>query len=413
MTIQFEQLLNLPDIRVLSFEMDEERIKCDIESTRGYAICHQCGQRATQFFEHGEILPLRHLPIGEREVMLYLHTKRYRCLHCAGRTTTTERGGWYDTDAGCTLAFTKFLLRALVNSTLQDVAAKHGVKYGRVRGLLRRCVKREVDWAQCQHLKILGLDEISLLKGHQDFVTIVSTRDAAGKPVILAVLEGRQKETVENFLKTIPQRLQATIAEVCTDLYAGFINAAKTVLPQASIVADRFHVAKLYRAALDELRKREMKELKSILKKEEYAGLKGVLWALRRKQDDLTEEEQYLLELLFECSPALRKAYNLREKLTAIFDTNQTREAARQALLDWIKQVKKSGLECFDKFIGTLMEHLEIITNYFINRSNSGWIEGLNNKIKVLKRRCYGITDPISLFRRLWLDLNGLKAFAP
>lgn len=412
MTIQFEQLLNLPDIRVLSFEMDEDRIKCDIESTRGYAICHKCGQRATQFFEHGEILPLRHLPICEREVTLYLHTKRYRCQHCSGGPTTTERGDWYDTDAGCTMAFAKLLLRELVNSTLQDVADKHGVKYGRVRGLLIRCVKGEVDWEQCQHLKTLGLDEISLLKGQRDFVTIVSTRDAAGKPVILAVLEGRKKETVEDFLKTIPKRLRSTIEEVCTDLYEGFINAAKEVLPQARVVADRFHVAKLYRAALDELRKTEMKELKSILKKEEYKGLKGVLWALRRKQDDLTEEEQYVLELLFECSPALRKAYDLREKLTAIFDTKQTPEAAQRAILDWIEKVKKSGLECFDKFIGTLTEHLEIITNYFINRSNSGWIEGLNNKIKVLKRRCYGITDPISLFRRLWLDLNGRRAFA-
>jgi transposase len=77
-----------------------------------------------------------------------------------------------------------------------------------------------------------------------------------------------------------------------------------------------------------------------------------------------------------------------------------------------IEKVKKSGLECFDKFIGTLTEHLEIITNHFLNRSNSGWIEGLNHKIKVLKRRCDGITDPLSLFRRLWLDLNGLEAFA-
>jgi transposase len=165
-TIQFEQLLNLPDVRVLSFEMDEERIKCDIESARGYAICHKCGQRATQFFEHGEILTLRHLPICEREVTLYLHTKRYRCQRCPGGTTTTERGDWYDTDAGCTTAFARFLLRELVNSTLQDVADKHSVKYGRVRGLLIRCVKGEVDWEQFQSLKTLGLDEISLLKGH-------------------------------------------------------------------------------------------------------------------------------------------------------------------------------------------------------------------------------------------------------
>ena len=412
MTVQFEQLLNLPDIRVLSFEMDEARITCEIESPRGYALCHQCGQRATQFFAQGEILPLRHLPICEREVTLYLHTKRYRCQHCAGRTTTTERGDWYDTEAGCTLACAKFLRRELVNRTLQDVAAKHAVTYGRVRGLLSRCVKSAVDGEQFQHLKTLGLDEISLLKGQQDFVTIVSTRAAAGKPVILAVLAGRQKETVEDFLKTIPPRLQATIEEVCTDLYAGFINAAQAVLPQARVVADRFHVAKLYRAAVDELRQQALKELKSILKQEEYAGLKGVRWALRRKQADLTEAEQYLLELLFECSPALRKAYDLREQLTAICDTKQTPEAARAALCAWIKKVKKSGLECFDKFIGTLTEHLEIITNYFINRSNSGWIEGLNNKIKVLKRRCYGITDPLSLFRRLWLDLKGLEAFA-
>jgi len=183
-------------------------------------------------------------------------------------------------------------------------------------------------------------------------------------------------------------------------------------LPQARVVADRFHVAKLYRSALDELRKREMKELKSILKKEEYAGLKGVLWALRRKQGDLTEEEKYVLELLFECSPALRKAYNLREKLTAIFDTKQGPEAARLAIEGWIEKVKESGLDCFDKFIGTLTEHMEIITNYFVNRSNSGWIEGFNNKIKVLKRRSYGITNPINLFRRIWLDLNGREAFA-
>ena len=55
---------------------------------------------------------------------------------------------------------------------------------------------------------------------------------------------------------------------------------------------------------------------------------------------------------------------------------------------------------------------MEIITNYFVNRSNSGWIEGLNNKIKVIKRRCYGLSDALNLFRRIWLDLNGREAFA-
>lgn len=412
MTIPIEQLLNLPDIQVLNVEISKREIRCDLESARGFAICHRCGEKASKFFAHGETLMLRHLPICERKVMLYLHTKRYRCLYCEGQPTTTERGDWYDPQANCTTAFADCLLRHLVGSTSQDVADKHQVSYGCVRGLLTRHVRGEVDWQEFKQLRQLGLDEISLLKGHQDFVVIVSTRDAQGEPAILAVLEGRKKETVVAFLASIPEALRASVAEVCTDLYDGFINAAQEVLPQARVVGDRFHVAKLYRAALDDLRRSELKELRGVLSKQQFKGLKGVLWALRRKSQDLTLEQQQVLDLLFACSPALRKAYALREKLTAIFDTKQTKEAARASLRTWIAEVEQSGLNCFDKFINTLKERMEIITNYFVNRSNSGWIEGLNNKIKVIKRRCYGLSDALNLFRRIWLDLNGRQAFA-
>jgi transposase len=153
------------------------------------------------------------------------------------------------------------------------------VTYDVVRGVLTRYVRSEVDWSQIKVLRVPGLDEIPLLKGHRDFVTIVSTQDKDGNPILLAVLKGREKKTVIEFLKTIPKRLRKTIEEVCSDLYEGFINAVEEVLPNAKVVADRFHVAKLYRAAVDELRKIEMKELKQVLKKEEYAGLKGVLRA--------------------------------------------------------------------------------------------------------------------------------------
>jgi transposase len=95
MQVPIEQLLNLPDIQVLEVEITEREIKCDIESTRGYSICHRCGQKATKFFEHGETLRLRHLPICEKVVYLHLRTKRYRCLDCDGCPTTTERSDWY------------------------------------------------------------------------------------------------------------------------------------------------------------------------------------------------------------------------------------------------------------------------------------------------------------------------------
>jgi len=260
MQVPIEQLLGLPGIQVLNAEITEHEIKCDIESTRGYSICHQCGQKATRFLEHGETLTLRHLPICEKDVSLSPKTKRYRRLDCYGRPTTTERCGWYDADAKCAKAFAEFLLRALVNSTISDVSLNYHVPCDRVRSVLSRYVKGEVDRNQFGHLRQIGLDEISLLKGHGDFVTNVSTRDDQEKPLVLAVFEDRKKETIAAFLNSIPEQLRATIEEVCTDLYEGFINAAEEVLPQAKVLGDRFRVAKLYRAAFDDLRKKEMKE---------------------------------------------------------------------------------------------------------------------------------------------------------
>lgn len=412
MSLSIESLLNLPGVEVLTTEIHEHEIAIHLKLTAHGTRCHRCGQPATEFYREGETLRLRHLPIFERPVYLYLRTKRYRCLPCENQPTTTQHGEWYDLDAHCTKAYACSLLRELVGSTLSDVAAKQQVSYDVLRGLLERHVRDQVDWREFSAWETLGLDEISLLKGHGDFVTIVSTRNAQGEIDLLAVLEGREKATVKAFLESIPAALRATIKEVCTDLYEGFVKAAQEVLPDARVVADRFHVARAYRAALDQLRKLEMRELKAVLTADEYGGLRGVLWALRRNQADLTDAERHLLELLFECSPALRRAYQLREQLTGIFETQHTKASAQRALRRWMTAVQKSGLTCFDKFLGTLERWLDEITNYFINRTSSGWVEGFNNKIKVLKRRCYGLPNPASLFRRLWLDLNGLEAFA-
>src|SRR5881227_2552084 len=131
----------------------------------------------------------------------------------------------------------------------------------------------------------------------------------------------------------------------------------------------------------DALRKIEMKELKAILTKEEYARLKGVLGALRKRHENLEPEEQALLDGLFEASLSLRKAYNLREKLTRLFDKKHSKKSGRRAIRRWMAAVRESGLNCFDNFLTPLENRMDTITNYFISRSSSGWVEGLNNKI--------------------------------
>lgn len=136
------------------------------------------------------------------------------------------------------------------------------------------------------------------------------------------------------------------------------------------------------------------------------------MWAFRKKPADWEAEERQLLQRLFSYSPALKQAYNCREKLTAIFDAELSKAAATQKIKNWRKRVQASRLKCFDRFFATLDNWMEEITNYFLDRSNSGFVEGLNNKIKVLKRRCYGIFNLSHLFQRIFLDLEGYRLFA-
>jgi transposase len=187
----------------------------------------------------------------------------------------------------------------------------------------------------------------------------------------------------------------------------------KEELPRAVVASDRFHVVKAYRDCADKLRKTQTRELKAALPKEEYEVLKGTMWPFRSSgPQKLSAEQHQSLELLLECSPELKAAYELREDLTQIFETDHTKTSATAAIEDWQTRVRPSGLTCFDSFLTTLSHWMDEITNYFLDRQTSGFVEELNNKIKVIKRRCYGITNVTYLFQRIFLDLEGYRLFA-
>jgi transposase len=236
-------------------------------------------------------------------------------------------------------------------------------------------------------------------------VTIVTSR--VGKEVrILGVLEDRKKATVFEFLDSIPKKLKKTVISVCSDFYEGFINAAKEAFgKQIRIVIDRFHIAKLYRKSVETIRKQEMKRLKNSLSEEEYGKLNGVIWALRKSE--LSDNEKALLKRVFKHSPKLKEAYQLSNELTKIFNTNTTRNGGIRRLTNWISKVNDSGITAFKTFVGTLSKWMKEIANYFVLGENSGFVEGFNNRIKVLKRRCYGIIDRLHLFQRISLDIGG------
>ncbi len=200
---------------------------------------------------------------------------------------------------------------------------------------------------------------------------------------------------------------------MCSDMYDGFINAAKEVFgKRVHIVVDRFHVAKLYRNGFESLRKKELRRLKQELSDDVYKGFKGAMWVLRKKDEDLTEKDKELLDKLFEHSPPLKQAYLFRDELTAIFDKEIVKPQAKQLFNGWMRRIRSSEIRCFDKFMKTLEEYKNEIANYFSGRHTSGFVEGLNNKIKVIKRRCYGILNTEHLFQRIYLDLCGYSLYA-
>ncbi len=409
-TIHFEISLDIPDVTIEHVEITEQAIIITVKSTIKGGICRKCGKTTSKFHGHGDEMTLRHLPILGKKTCIRIRPVRYQCLHCKSRPTTTQKLPWYVQRSPHTKAYDEHILLSLINSTVEDVSLKEGLGYKAVEGVVDRYIQRRVNWKAIKRLDVIGLDEISLKKGHKDFVTIVTGRRGE-HTIILAVLKDRCKVTVKAFLKSIPRRIRRHVVGICSDMYEGFVNAAKEVFGKGIIIIDRFHVAKLYRGAVDALRKKELKRLQRTLSENAYKKLKGVMWLLRKKEEELTEDERSTLDFLFQHSASLKLAYAFSQELTTIFDQNLSRRQARHKIKVWKKRVKASGLTCFKGLIKTLGMYLKEILNYFLNRHTSGFVEGLNNKIKVIKRRCYGILNVDHLYQRIYLDLEGYALF--
>ncbi|MEI2774064.1 MAG: ISL3 family transposase [Candidatus Competibacter sp.] len=408
MPITISLPLDLPDVRVLATQvLPDATLLIEVESTLCTAQCHRCGREIDRFHGFDRPTRLRHLPVFGREVLIEIRPKRYRCPFCEGGPTSTQRCSRYEPNRPHTRAFEQDVLKRLVHSTVADISGQCYLGVKAVEGIVNQHVASAVDWSCFTALDTLGIDEVALLKGHGDYVAVIWARDAEGHTHVLAVLPDRLQATVQTFLESIPAPLKATVTRVCIDMWEGYAGAVAAVLPKARIVVDRFHVAMQYRAAFDNLRQAECQRLNAARPPERAVPTAELRPLLRREWPSLNRDQQGRVVELFELTPTLASAYVLRTLLTAIFDHSPDRTTAQTRLQLWTEQVEASGLSCFDKFINTLHNWQDEILNYFDGRQTSGFVEGLNNKLKLLKRRCFGLDDPVELFRRLWLDIEG------
>lgn len=279
-------------------------------------------------------------------------------------------------------------------------------------GIIERSMEREITWEDVTRFEVIGLDEIALKKGHRDGGASITGRMAT-ETVIVGGVPDRRKAPVKTFLSSIPQRVRQTIHSVCTDMSAGVVHAAKEVFgKRVKIVMDRFHVAKRYRSGLDSVRQHECKRLTREVAEEAYGQFKGARWALRKSEEQLTDDDKDVLRCLVEHAPCLKMAYEFCHALTSIFDTQLSKREGKRRMRQWMQTVRASELRCFDSFLTTLEKYFDDIANYFIDRHTSGFVEGFNNKLKVIKRRCYGILNVTHLLQRIQLDVYGHSLFA-
>ncbi len=402
--------IKLAGIKVIEVTTNKkEQMFIKVETTETKIKCRVCKKEINKRHGSDKELKIKHLPILGEDTFIIYSPHRYICEECQDHPTTTATPSWHTPNSSFTKDYEQHVLLELINSTIVDVSKKLKLTKDMVQGILDRCIANEIDWKTISKLGVLGLDEISLKKGYRDFVTIVTYR-IDEKTKLLAILNGRKRATIQVFLKKIPKRLVKTINAVCVDMYDGYINAIRMVFKnKILIVIDRFHIAKLYRKSLDNFRQKVIKELKQTLSAREYEQIIGATKVLRKSNECLTKKEKEIVDTLFSYSPELMEAYSKTIQLTQIFNSHLTKEEGLEKLTEWIELVQKSKLTCFNTFLKTCKKWKNEIANYFVARLNSGFVEGFNNKVKVLKRRCYGIFNLKHFFQRLFLDVSGYE----
>ena len=236
------------------------------------------------------------------------------------------------------------------------VAEREGLHPETVKGIFQRWARRAEKQRQYTLVRCLGVDEISLRKGHQQFALVLSDLE---RHCVIAVLPERSQKAFEAWLEGLSEVERRSIRLVAMDMWGPYRGVVRSKLPQAQIVADRFHVTKQLNDALGKIRRRLQAANPA-----SYERLKGIRWILVRRRTELKPEEEDKLQAALDAFPELRTAYLLKERFVAIADKIQDRAQAERFLRAWVYEAQASGLVQLVKFTQTLQHWWEEFLNY-------------------------------------------------
>lgn len=197
------------------------------------------------------------------------------------------------------------------------------------------------------------------------------------------MLANRTKSQLLPDLQALPDEVKAAIREVCIDRWRPYAQAVMEGLPAAAIVVDRFHAMQAVT--------NDLKALKNTRKKDLPKAAQACHYPLLKNQEALTETQHDLLQTVYEVDPMLKRAHQLKEQFRAIFETIQTIDEARKQVQKWIGKAYKH--QVFPPVITQMKTWLSSMLNYFQHHTTNGPAEGVNHKIKLVKRRAYGFRN--------------------
>jgi transposase len=273
--------------------------------------------------------------------------------------------------------------------TASDVAKLYHMSWDQVWRLDMAYMERLVaKHPPSKRLRAVGFDEISIRKGH--VYTIVGVDLEQKRPIWMSEVEGRSEEEMSRFYDEMgPQRCRSIRLGVM-DMWIPFRNCLKRYAPQAEIVFDKFHVLKHLSEAMDQVRRREYKRVAE----KDKRFIKGQRYTLLSHKANLDLNGRRSLALLFKANKRLAKAYMLKESFGQLWDYNNP-TWARKFFENWKAMLKWSRLPPFEKFAELVERHWGGIVSYCNpdHKVSLGFMEGLNNKIRVIQRRAYGIRN--------------------
>jgi transposase len=362
-------------------------------------ICDGCGEPVARVHEVVRRV-VRDLPILDAVTWLSVPRRRLACPRCGPKL---ERLSWLDRHARVTRRLAASVVRLCAVLPVKQVAGFFDLHWETVKTLDKAALSQRLDPVDLTGVELLAMDEFALQRGHRYATVVIEPRTRR----VLWVGRDRSRAAIRPFFELLGEAGCRRIRAVAMDMSAAYAGEVRAHCPNAEIVYDLFHVvAKYGREVIDRVRVDEANRLRD--DKPARKVVKSARWLLLRNRANLkTPEDAVRLDELLAANRALTTVYVLKDDLKELWRQSSA-EAARAAWQAWYAKAIESGLNPLIRFAKSLEGYLDGIVAAARWQLNTSVLEGINNKIKVIKRIAYGFRDDAYFFLKIRAAFPGI-----